>query len=388
MTRNRWFILAVLFLARATMGFQFQTVGSMAPVLVDALAIDYAALGTLIGLYMFPGVFIALPGGVLGARLGTKTVVLAGLALMVAGGAIMGVTASFAGLSVGRLLSGTGAVLMNVLMTKMVADWFAGREIGTAMAILIASWPLGLALGLLTFVPLGAWLGWQMVMHAAALVCLAWLVVIALVYRDPPGTPAQQVARLAINLTAREWMLVSVAGWIWGTFNVAYIVLVSFLPSLFAERGFSLAAASSLASLLGWVIIATVPLGGLLADRTGRLQLIMTVGFVGAVVATTALALAGNPLVPFVVLLLVVGFPAGPIMTLPASALRTESRAPGMGVYYTWYYAVMAGFPALAGMARDAAQSAAAPVLFAAAMMLAAAGGLAVFRFAARRMLP
>ena len=186
MTRNRWTILALLFLARAAMGFQFQTVGSTAPVLVDTLALDYAALGTLIGLYMLPGVFIALPGGVLGARFGTKTVVVAGLALMAAGGVLMGLSTSFAGLSVGRLLSGTGAVLMNVLMTKMVTDWFAGREIGTAMAILISSWPLGLALGLLTFVPLAAWLGWQAVMHAAALMCGVWLIALAIVYRDPP----------------------------------------------------------------------------------------------------------------------------------------------------------------------------------------------------------
>ena len=57
-----------------------------------------------------------------------------------------------------------------------------------------------------------------------------------------------------------------------------------------------------------------------------------------------------------------------------------------MGVYYTCYYVVMGVFPALAGVARDATGSAAAPVLFAAAMMLAAAVGLAAFRLAAGRM--
>jgi hypothetical protein len=55
-----------------------------------------------------------------------------------------------------RLISGMGAVLINVLMTKMVADWFAGREIVPAIRILVASWPLGLALGLLLFTPTSA----------------------------------------------------------------------------------------------------------------------------------------------------------------------------------------------------------------------------------------
>jgi len=37
----------------------------------------------------------------------------------------------------GRLVAGAGVVLLNVQMTKMVADWFAGREIATAMAIFV-----------------------------------------------------------------------------------------------------------------------------------------------------------------------------------------------------------------------------------------------------------
>ena len=175
MARNRWFILALLFLARTAMGFQFQSVGSVAPFLVNSIGIQYAAAGTLIGLYLLPGVFIALPSGMLGERFGAKQIVVVGLAMMAAGGLVMGVSQSFATLACGRLLSGTGAVLMNVLLTKMVADWFAGREIATAMAILVTSWPFGIALGLLGFVPLAAWLGWPAVMTVAALVCVPCL---------------------------------------------------------------------------------------------------------------------------------------------------------------------------------------------------------------------
>ena len=50
MIENRWLVLAVLFVARAAMACQFQTVGSLGPVLVQSLGIDYARLGTLIGL--------------------------------------------------------------------------------------------------------------------------------------------------------------------------------------------------------------------------------------------------------------------------------------------------------------------------------------------------
>jgi predicted MFS family arabinose efflux permease len=57
---NRWLILLVLFLARAAMSFQFQTIGAVGPLLIDRLHIDFTWLGTLIGLYMLPGTIVAL----------------------------------------------------------------------------------------------------------------------------------------------------------------------------------------------------------------------------------------------------------------------------------------------------------------------------------------
>ena len=81
--RNRWTMLAVLFLARTAMSFQFQSLGSLSPFLVPDLRLEYAALGTLIGLYMLSGLVIALPGGVLGRRFGETRKCLLGLVLVV-----------------------------------------------------------------------------------------------------------------------------------------------------------------------------------------------------------------------------------------------------------------------------------------------------------------
>ncbi len=385
MTQNRWFMLALLFLARTAMGLQFQTVGSVGPILVDALAIEYTAVGTLIGLYLLPGVFIALPGGMLGERFGAKRVVIAGLALMVVGGAIMGVAAWFPGVALGRLLSGTGAVLINVLLTKMLADWFAGREIATAMALLVTSWPIGIALGLLGFAPLAIVAGWSAVMDLAAFVALPCLLAVAVLYRDPPSAVAPAPAKFVLKLSAREWTLVSLAGLVWATYNVGYILLVSFLPAHLAERGYSLTEANALASWLGWCLIVFVPVGGYLADRLGRPSVVMAAGFVVAGLACLALAGDAWPLIPtFAMVAIAIGLPAGPIMTLPAAAVAPHNRATGMGVYFTWYYALMATFPALAGFARDMTMDSGMPILIAAVMMLAALASLAAFQFGAR----
>lgn len=382
--QKHWLMLAVLFLARTTMALQFQTVASTGPFLLDALEIDFAALGALIGLYMLPGVVIALPGGLFGQRFGAKRVVLAGLVLMALGAAMMAVSSSFAAAAAGRLIAGTGAVLLNVMCTKMIADWFAGREIVTAMALLVTSWPFGLAVGLVAFGPLAAAGGWRAVMHLSAFVSVASMLLIAFAYRDPPHAPAPSAARFRLELTGREWLLVGVAAAIWGFYNVAYIVLISFVPELFTARGYALVDASWIVSLIGWVLIPSIPLAGYVVERFGRPNLFMAGGFSTAALAALALPFVASPLIAFGAIALAIGAPAGMIMALPAQALRPESRAVGMGLFFTCYYAALALLPGGAGLARDLSGSPAAPAVFAGAMMLLCLIGLCVFLVAKR----
>jgi cyanate permease len=381
---DRWRMLFVLFLARTAMAYQFQTVPSDGPFLIENLGLGFAQLGTLIGLYMLPGIVIALPGGMLAQRFGAQRVVLSGLALMVLGGALMGLE-SVPLVFAGRLISGLGAVFINVLMTKMVTDWFAGRDIVAAMALFVASWPLGIALGLLSFPPLAAAYGWAAVMEAAAAVVAGCLALVWLVYRAPPDAPGEYGYGLQIDLSRREWILISLAGFIWGTFNAGYVILISFLPDLFVLRGYSLPEASRVVSVLAWALIFTVPLAGYLAEQLKRPNLMMIGGFLGVAAAAAVLSAAAAPIVPFAIVALMIGLPAGLIMALPAQALQPENRSTGMGVFYTWHFAAMAVLPALAGTARDLSASAAAPSLFAAVTMVAAALALIAFRLAQGR---
>ena len=382
---NRWVILCVLFLARTAMSLQFQTVASTGSVMIDTFAIDFAALGLLIGIYMLPGVAIALPGGVLGQRFGAKRIVMAGLALMAIGGAVMAAGTSYAAMMTGRLISGTGAVFLTVMVAKMTTDWFAGRQIVAAMSTVIASWPFGLAIGLVTYGPLAQAYGWTTVMLIGVVASVLGLVLIAAIYRDPPGLPVAPVARLTIGLTRREWILVLIAGAIWGLFNVGYIVLISFAPEVFTARGYSPAQASTIVSFVGWALIPTMPLTGLIVDRVGRSAAFMLVGFVVAAIAACAVPFVSMPLVPFTVLVIAIGVPAGLIMSLPAQVLRAERRASGLGVFFTCYFVAMALLPGAAGLARDISGSPASPALFAAGMMVLCMLALMLFH-AAKRM--
>ena len=71
------------------MGFQFQSLAAVGPALTTETAISYTALGTLMGIYLLPGAFFAIPSGWLGKRFGDKWLVMAGLAMMIGGGALL-----------------------------------------------------------------------------------------------------------------------------------------------------------------------------------------------------------------------------------------------------------------------------------------------------------
>ena len=133
--KQLWLILAALTLARVTMGFQFQGVAALGPVLTGESIVTHSELGLLIGIYLLPGALFALPGGWFGKRFGDKRVVLVGLAMMTLGGVLLAWSDVYEVMFTGRLISGLGAVLLNVLVTKMVTDWFSEHRIATAMGI-------------------------------------------------------------------------------------------------------------------------------------------------------------------------------------------------------------------------------------------------------------
>jgi MFS family permease len=366
--RNRWVILAVLFAVRLTMGFQFQSVAAVAPLLGRDFGVGLADIGILIGPYFTPGVALALPGGAIGQRFGDKTTVLAALLLMLIGGFAMALSDIWTVQIAGRLVAGSGGVLLNVQMTKMVADWFAGREIATAMAFFVNSWPAGVAIALLTLPSVGTAYGVSAVYLAVAALIAFAFVLLAAMYQ--PSTNSVTTATTSARLDRNAAIAVIAAGLIWGLYNVGFAMIFSFGPSMLVERGWSIAAAGSTISIVLWLAVVSVPSGGFLADRTKRPQSILVAGCVVFALLMVALPRSGAVVLTVAALGLICGLPAGPILSLPARALQPATRAVGMGIFYTLYYATMMLGPVVAGACAKWTGSAAAAFDFGAALLL------------------
>lgn len=368
MLRNRWGILAVLFAVRLSMGFQFQSVAAVAPLLGEEFGVGIADIGILIGLYFTPGVALSLPGGAIGQKFGDKLTVLGALLLMLAGGLMMAFSASWSAQIAGRLIAGTGGVLLNVQMTKMVADWFAGREIATAMAIFVNSWPAGVAISLLILPAIGIASGVGAVYLAVAAMIGCGIALLAIAYQPPPAvvTTGPASARLDRNTV----IAVIAAGLIWGCYNIGFATIFSFGPTMLVERGWSITAAGSAISIVLWLTVLSVPAGGFLADRTGRPEFIMVAGWIVFAALLIALSRDSTVIAVTIALGLVCGLPGGPIMSLPARVLQPANRAIGMGLFFTVYYAAMMLGPVIGGACAKLAGSAGAALDFGAAMIL------------------
>jgi MFS family permease len=367
--RNRWFALAVLFMIRLTMAFQFQSVAAVAPLLGETFGVGLADIGWLIGLYFAPGLALALPGGAIGRRFGDKATMIASFALMIGGELAMALTPSWPVQIAGRLVSGGGGVMFNVQMTKMVADWFAGKEIATAMGIFVNSWPAGIALSLLALPPIGTAFGVEAVYLAVAALIALGLLFFVVAYPSPPQTLTTAAAGSSWP-DRQSFIALVAAGLIWGLFNVGFAMLFSFGPSMLSERGWSISAAGSVISVVLWLAVISVPLGGVLADRTGRPDRVLAAGCI--VFAALMIVMPRSAAVVTVVTAigLLSGLPAGPIMSLPARILKPETRAVGMGIFYTLYYGTMMLGPVVAGAIAKATGDAASAFDFGAATLL------------------
>ena len=386
-----WSILLALTVARLTMGFQFQSVPALASYFT-ASGLSFTALGTLTGAYLLPGVIVALAGGWLSRLLNDIRVLLTGIALMSVGGVVGWWSSSFELALAARLVAGAGAVCVNVFVTKMAAGWFAGRtDLPAAMGVLVSSWPAGLAIAALVLPVLANTFGFGLTQLIAPALCLMAFVLVLLVWKDPSAAPSGKSEGARDRFTPREWGRVILAGSIWGLYNIAFVGVIAWLPGFLSSEGLPEQKASALSSLIGWVAIFSVALGGWIAARLTKPDRVALGSFVFSAVLIFALTQVGIEYVqPRVMGLL--GFAMGPaaamIMTLPVAAARQSLQASAMGIYFALYYALMALGPPAMGRLLDATGDASAPLVVAAALMLSCTGLWTAFRLSAGRMEP
>lgn len=381
----------MMFLIGLAAAMQVQAVQAVAPLLVARAGLSYAQIGVLTGLFMLPGVFLAMPGGLLAARLGDRLTMAIALSLMLASALLFASTESYAVMIAARLIGGSGAAVLTTQGLKVVTDWFAGREISTAMAINAASFGLGIgvATGLLAGIAVVS--SWQAAMLANATLTGVALGMVLAVYRDPhPGetahaSTAPRARGHGLQLDFHEFVLASLASAMRMWFSSGYVLFMSFAPVLLISLGTGVAQAGFLVSLSAVVALGSVPLGGILTDRTRKTNTFITAGALGAALSCFMLPQAGPALMWILLFGLLRGGCTGGIMALPSEVLRPGSRNAGFAISSTVYFLGLSTIPPLAGWVLDVTHEPAAPLWLAMGLWLMIPLTLIVFRVLQRR---
>ena len=347
---RRWILVAAVSLARVAYGYQFQTLASMGPELLDRFGLGYASLGGLIGLYLAPGVLVALPGGLLGRRYGEGLVVGGGLALMGLGSLVSELAAGTGQIGAGRVLAGCGAVMLVVMQGKMVSDRFSDRWFMPVMGLVVGAFPVGVGLVELTHGPLVRAFGWSgLFVGGTVLAVLALL--LFLLGCERTAVPAGSAWALP---SRRECGLVVVAGVIWTAYNAGYYGFLSYMPSYLAVRGHSPGMLALVLTVATWTNLPFTVLGGALAARFGNAP-VFYAGTVAEIVAVAGPAAVDWPLLWSLLFGTAASLQAGVIIGIGTLSARPENRAVGMGLFYTIYYVGGALLPVLCGRAADLA---------------------------------
>ena len=254
--------------AHLAAGLNLFAVSPLLPLAIDDYGISRAEAGLLISLPMLVGAAIGIPGGMLAARIGLKRAYMlswAAMGLL----ALSAVAPNFPVMLVLRLFYGVGLALMVAATGPLVMQWFRRREILIINALNTAILSLGVAASVAGAVPLAELLGWRMTLTVFAGIGVIGTLIWPAAPRDRENGPGRargiSLREVVTVLRGRAVALLVAADA--GVF-IQYTALTSWLPTFYSEeRGLSLSAAGVLTSILPFVGMFAVLVGGALPMR-------------------------------------------------------------------------------------------------------------------------
>ena len=373
LTRTGWLLAAVLLVA-----VNLRTPVTSLGALLDSLDPIGLSAGTASFLTSLPVLCFAAVGAAgmtLARRVGAHRGVAVGLVLIVAGLLVRAVAGSTA-LLVGTFLACAGIALANVLLPVVVKEHFptkVGQVTGTYTAVMSTGAALGAALTVPVASAAGGWrVGLVAWVLPAGLALVAWTV---------SGRGREHVRSRSRGASLWRSPVAWAVTITFGTQSVFAYVIMSWLPTMYADAGYSHGEAGLLLAvsiLVGVPIFVVAPTFAARVRSQGPLVLLLT--------AITAAGFAGMAVAPHAggwlwAVLLGVGGAVFPVV-LTMFALRTgnsDDTAALSSMAQSVGYLIAASGPLVVGLLRDATGSwtTSCVVLLAVAVVQAVAGSVA-----------
>ena len=373
----------------AAHGFGRMSYTIILPAMKDGLQFNYTQLG-LLGTGNFIGYLtMAIIGGFLAARFGTRVVITFALVLMGLTMILTGLAQSFGFAFAMRLLTGLGNGASFVPAMTLGSAWFAVQKRGFATGIISAGIGTGTLISglvvppiLQTFGPNGWRFSWY-ILGAAVLVISGVVFLFVRSRPDEKGLslvgieetePVASASASPPKAASLQWTDIIKMGSVWYLglvyffYGISYIIyMVFFAAYLVKEMGFTQEAAGGLWALVGGLSIFCGVIWGGISDKLGRSK--------GAALAYLALGLSYiifalvKVAFGYYLSAVIFGLTAWSIPTIMAAAagdfVGPRLAPAGLGFITLFFGIGQALGPVLGGYLADATQSFTVPFLVA-----------------------
>jgi MFS family permease len=364
--------------------FAYDSVGAIAPSLIESLHIDRAAIGSMYSAYSIAAVLAVLLGGLLIDKIGTRRASLLFSAVLTAGACIVAFAPTIGWIYVGRLLFGMGSEPLVVAQSAILARWFRGKELALSFGIALTVSRLGTLFTFNTEALIAARHGWRNALWVAAALCGASLV--ANLLYNVLDKKAEPVLGLGESGGGDEidWSQVRRGGfgpsyWYVTLLCVTFYSAIfpftdlstdffhdkwglveasgeghSFLSAVFYNVTHMFTTAQGTTSIIITASMLCAPFAGRLVDRIGRRASLMVLG---SLLMIPAHLLMGWTMIPPAIPMIVLGaaFVLVPAALWPAVPLLVEKERVGtaFGLMTAVQNVGLLAFPWLNGSLRD-----------------------------------
>jgi MFS family permease len=319
--------------------FYFLTLPPLFPYLKDAFNVSYAELGLMMTMTYAASATAQVPVGFLVDRVGARPVLTGGLLLLALGFGLVGVAPSFPIVVLLTMLAGLGHSVFHPADYAILNSSISAERVGRAFSVHTFAGHLGSAVAPAAMIVLAGTLGWRGSLMAAGLFGI--LVMLALMtqwnaLRDDAPQPKKAKSKSAgeanaatqpngIRLLLSKPMILFFL--FFATLSMTSTGMQAFsVAALVTLHGMPVATASTALTVYLFCLAGGILIGGEIADRTKRHDIVAGVVFVITTVFSLALAWFNIPFFALVSLMVVMGVGQGIIR--PARDMMLRSTAP------------------------------------------------------------
>jgi len=265
----RWYILGLTMLTYALIaGANRLCMPVLFKQISDELGLSLVAVGTIWGMDPLAGVFIGLPGGLLADRFGVKRTLVVVCILAGIFASLRGFSVNFLTMAIAMFLFGLTAAATPSILPKVTAEWFSGRRLGLANALLNVAWAIGaITATIFSATVFSPWLGgWRRVLFLFGVPVIALGFLWLFTGRDPDQSELPETAmskipfRQALSHVVRikeVWIIGLVTLTNWG----ASTGFIGYLPLYLRNIGWTPVSADSAITVVnGMFAIGAVPM--------------------------------------------------------------------------------------------------------------------------------